>query len=51
MVQEVERYRLDIVELASTHSSGSGKNSLRGVGPSTMLALSKVKAAGQVWTF
>ncbi|KAI3354016.1 hypothetical protein L3Q82_018574 [Scortum barcoo] len=44
LVREVERYRLEIVGLTSTHSLGSGTllSSLRGAGPSTTLELPRV---------
>ncbi|KAI3374476.1 hypothetical protein L3Q82_006301 [Scortum barcoo] len=42
-VREVERYRLEIVGLTSTHSLGSGTQLLeRGAGPSTTLELPRV---------
>ncbi|KAI3353743.1 hypothetical protein L3Q82_004980 [Scortum barcoo] len=48
LVREVERYRLEIVGLTSTHSSlGSGTQLLeRGAGPSTTLELPRVSGGG-----
>ncbi|KAI3356156.1 hypothetical protein L3Q82_017414, partial [Scortum barcoo] len=39
LVREVERYRLEIVGLTSTHSLGSGTQLLERAGPSTTLEL------------
>ena len=43
---EVERYRLEIVGLTSTHSLGSEPSSWRGAGPSTTLELPAVRGGG-----
>lgn len=48
LVQEVERYLLDIVMLTLTHSTLSTKTSLlRGVGLSSMLEFLSVRGGGQ----
>ena len=49
LVHEVEKFRLDIVGLTSTHSKGSGTSLLGGVGLSSTLPL--VKGAGQGWQY
>ncbi|KAI3352981.1 hypothetical protein L3Q82_019556 [Scortum barcoo] len=46
LVREVERYRLEIVGLTSTHSLGSGTQLLERAGPSTTLELPRVSGGG-----
>ncbi|KAI3359158.1 hypothetical protein L3Q82_002692 [Scortum barcoo] len=49
LVREVERYRLEIVGLTSTHSLGSGTQLLERAGPSTTLELPRVSGGELVW--
>ncbi|KAI3364498.1 hypothetical protein L3Q82_011284, partial [Scortum barcoo] len=48
-MREVERYRLEIVGLTSTHSLGSGTQLLERAGPSTTLELPRVSGGELVW--
>ena len=51
-MREVEKFRLDIVGLTSTHSKGSGTRAFsRGVGLSSTLELPLVRDAGQGWQY
>ena len=51
LVEEVERFRLDIVGLTSTHSSALEPKSFRGVEPSSLLELLRVRGGGLGWAF
>ena len=49
LVQEVERYRLEIFGLTTTHSLGSGSQLMRDAGLSSILELPMVRGSELVW--